>query len=68
MKPEAISTALRRAAVTSPVCSCEQAVLPTPGNTPMPHLRDFQTYGSSAAQNIQDTLDLISRLAKAATA
>ncbi len=42
--------------------------MPTPGNTPMPHLRDFQTYGSSAAQNIQDTLDLISRLAKAATA
>jgi tetratricopeptide (TPR) repeat protein len=31
-------------------------------------LRNYQTYGASAAKDVQDTLDLIARIAKAASA
>ena len=31
-------------------------------------LRDFQTYGAGTAQDVEDTLDLIAEIAKAATA
>jgi len=62
-----IPTAPRRTATTSRSRLREAVALPTPARMAEASLRNFQTYGAGAAEDVQKTLDLISDIVKAAT-